>query len=82
MRTIRRYANRKLYDTQDSHYVTLTDLAKLIRDGVEIRVTSKETGRDLTAETMAQIIFEETKGGQALPVPSLRRIVVSGLPVA
>ena len=81
MRTIRRYSNRKLYDTQDSHYVTLTDLAKLIRDGEEIQVTSKDTGKDLTTATLAQIIFEETKGGQALlPVPSLRKIIVSGLP--
>ena len=81
MRTIRRYSNRKLYDTQESHYVTLTGIAKLIRDGEEIRVTSKATGRDLTAATMAQIIFEETKNGQALPVPGLRKIIVSGLPI-
>ena len=81
MRTIRRYSNRKLYDTQDSHYVTLTDLAKLIRDGEEILVTSKDTGRDLTAATMAQIIFEETKNGRALPVTGLRKIIVSGLPI-
>lgn len=81
MRIIRRYANRKLYDTQESHYVTLTDVAKLIREGEEIRVTAKESGRDLTAATMAQIIFEETKGGQALPIPALRKIIVSGLPV-
>jgi polyhydroxyalkanoate synthesis repressor PhaR len=81
MRNIRRYGNRKLYDTQESHYVTLTDLAKLIRAGEELRVTSKDTGKDLTAATMAQIIFEETKGGQALPVPALRKIIVSGLPV-
>jgi polyhydroxyalkanoate synthesis regulator protein len=40
MRNIRRYSNRKLYDTEQSHYVTLTDLAKLIRDGEEIRVIS------------------------------------------
>ena len=80
MRTIRRYANRKLYDTHESHYVTLTDLAKLIREGEEIRVTSKDTGKDLTAATMAQIIFEETKNGQALPVPGLRKIITSGLP--
>jgi polyhydroxyalkanoate synthesis repressor PhaR len=70
---------RKLYDTQDSHYVTLAQIATIIRAGEEIRVTSKDTGKDLTAATMAQIIFEETRNGQALPVPGLRKIIVSGL---
>jgi polyhydroxyalkanoate synthesis repressor PhaR len=79
MRTIRRYSNRKLYDTEQSHYVTLTDLAKLIRAGEEIQVTNKDSGKDLTTATMAQIIFEEIKQGQALPVPGLRKIIVSGL---
>ena len=80
MRMIRRYSNRKLYDTEQSHYVTLVDLAKLIRAGEEIRVTQKETGKDLTTATMAQIIFEEIKQGQALPLPGLMKIIVSGLP--
>jgi polyhydroxyalkanoate synthesis repressor PhaR len=80
MRTIRRYANRKLYDTQESHYVTLSDLAKMIRAGEEIRVTAKETGKDLTTSTMAQIIFEEIKGGQPLPIAGLRKMIVSGMP--
>ena len=81
MRTIRRYSNRKLYDTHESHYVTLAQIAAIIRAGEEIRVTSKDTGKDLTAATMAQIIFEETKEGKPLPVPALRKIIVSGLPV-
>jgi polyhydroxyalkanoate synthesis repressor PhaR len=78
---IRRYSNRKLYDTQDSHYVTLAQTAALIRAGEEIRVINKDTGKDLTAATMAQILFEETKNGQPLPVAGLRKIIVSGLPV-
>lgn len=81
MRIIRRYSNRKLYDTQQSCYVTLTDLAKLIRDGEEIRVTEHESGKDLTSATLCQIIFEETKKGLAMPTSGLRRIIVSGLPV-
>ena len=81
MRTIRRYANRKLYDTQESHYVTLAQIATIIRAGDDIQVLHKSTGKDLTAATMAQIIFEETKQGQTLPVPELRKIIVSGLPV-
>jgi polyhydroxyalkanoate synthesis repressor PhaR len=81
MRTIRRYSNRKLYDTQKSHYVTLAQIAAIIRAGDDIQVLHKSTGEDLTAATMAQIIFEETKQGQTLPVPELRKIIVSGLPV-
>jgi polyhydroxyalkanoate synthesis repressor PhaR len=80
MRTIRRYSNRKLYDTQESHYVNLQRVADLIRSGEEIRVTNRDSGKDLTAATMAQIIFEETKRGQPLPVAGLRKIIVSGLP--
>ncbi len=81
MRTIRRYSNRKLYDTQDSHYVTLTHIAAIIRAGDEIQVIEHSTGRDLTAATMAQILFEETKHGQPLAVEGLRKIIVSGLSV-
>jgi polyhydroxyalkanoate synthesis repressor PhaR len=81
MRTIRRYSNRKLYDTQLSHYVTLPQIAELIRSGEEIRVIDKTTQRDLTASTMAQIIFEETKSVRPLPAEGLRKIIVSGLPL-
>ena len=80
MRTIRRYANRKLYDTKESHYVTLTQIADMIRGGEEIRVTAKETGKDLTTATMAQIILDEVKSKQTLPAEGLRKIIVSGLP--
>jgi polyhydroxyalkanoate synthesis repressor PhaR len=78
IRTIRRYSNRKLYDTTESHYVTLSQIAGLIRNGDEIRVTDRTTQQDITAATMAQIIFEEEKRGPRLPVDGLRRIVQSG----
>jgi polyhydroxyalkanoate synthesis repressor PhaR len=80
VRTIKRYSNRKLYDTTDSRYVTLQQIAGLIRNGDEIRVIDKTTQQDLTAATMAQIIFEEEKRGPRLPVEGLRRIIRSGLP--
>lgn len=79
-RIIKRYSNRKLYDTQDSHYVTLGKVAELIRAGEELRVVENGTQRDITAATMAQIIFEEEKHGPRLPVEALRRIIRSGLP--
>ena len=78
-RTIKRYSNRKLYDTHDSYYVTLQQIAALIRNGDEIRVIDKTTQQDLTAATMAQIIFEEEKRGPRLPAEGLRRIIRSGL---
>jgi polyhydroxyalkanoate synthesis repressor PhaR len=79
MRLIRRYSNRKLYDTVDSQYVTLQQLAALIRQGEEIRVIAHGTGGDITAPTMAQIIFEEEKRTPRLPAQSLREIIVGGL---
>jgi polyhydroxyalkanoate synthesis repressor PhaR len=80
-RIIKRYANRKLYDSKDSHYVTLGKVAELIRAGEELRVVENGTQRDLTAATMAQILFEEEKRGPKLPVQELRRIIRSGLPM-
>ena len=79
-RIIRRYSNRKLYDPQDSHYVTLAQVAAIIRAGDDIEVLHKDTGLDLTAATMALIIFEEERRGPRLPVEALRRIILSGLP--
>jgi polyhydroxyalkanoate synthesis repressor PhaR len=81
MRIIRRYLNRKFYDAKDSHYVALPQIAALIRAGEEIQVTEKATGKDITAATMAQIIFEESKHGQPLPITGLRKIIVSGMPI-
>ena len=79
MRIIRRYSNRKLYDTQESHYVTLSQVAGLVRNGEEIRVIAKDTNSDLTAATLALIIFEEEKRGPRLPVSGLRRIIQTGV---
>jgi polyhydroxyalkanoate synthesis repressor PhaR len=78
-RTIRRYQNRKLYDTQASRYVTLEDIAEMIRTGVDIVVIDNKTGKDLTSITLTQIIFEEEKKDQsALPMAALKRIIQSG----
>jgi polyhydroxyalkanoate synthesis repressor PhaR len=81
MKIIRRYSNRKLYDTEASHYVNLGQIADLIRAGEEIRVIDKDSQRDLTTATFCQIIFEETKRGPQAPILALRRIIVNGLPV-
>jgi polyhydroxyalkanoate synthesis repressor PhaR len=78
MRIIRRYANRKLYDTENSRYVTLDEVAAIIRGGDEVQVVYKDTGRDLTAATMASIIFEEEKRGPKLGIAGLRKIILAG----
>jgi polyhydroxyalkanoate synthesis repressor PhaR len=78
MRNIRRYSNRKLYDIQDSHYVTLAQVAAIIRAGEDIRVLHREDGRDLTAMTLALVIYEEEKQGSKLPVAGLRKIIQTG----
>jgi polyhydroxyalkanoate synthesis repressor PhaR len=80
-RLIRRYNNRKLYDTRESRYVTLGELASMIRAGEDLQVVERDTERDITAATMAQIIFEEEKADPRLPIEGLRRIIRSGLPM-
>lgn len=61
MLLIKRYLNRKLYDTQARRYITLDRIASLIRQGVEIQVIDHESGEDLTAITLAQVITEQEK---------------------
>jgi polyhydroxyalkanoate synthesis regulator phasin len=60
---IKKYANRKLYDTRTSSYVTLERIAGLVRDGHEIKVVDRETGQDLTQVTLSQIVLSEEKRG-------------------
>jgi len=81
MRIIKRYSNRKLYDTVERHYVTLSDVAGFVRKGDDVQVTDYETNADLTAQTLAQIIFEEEKRGPKLPVQAFCRIIRTGMPV-
>ena len=68
-RLIKRYDNRKLYDTEASSYVSLSDVADLVRNGVTVRIEDNATGRDLTAQTLTQIILEEGKEGEHI-IPS------------
>ena len=62
---IKKYANRKLYDTRTSRYVTLEDIANLVREGHEIQVVDREKGTDLTQVTLSQIVLSEEKQGPA-----------------
>jgi polyhydroxyalkanoate synthesis repressor PhaR len=62
---IKKYANRKLYDTRTSRYITLDGIAQLVRDGHEIKVVDRDNGQDLTQVTLSQIVLEEEKRGPA-----------------
>jgi polyhydroxyalkanoate synthesis repressor PhaR len=62
---IKKYANRKLYDTRTSSYITLEGIAALVRDGHDIKVVDRETGQDLTQVTLSQIVLSEEKRGPA-----------------
>src|ERR1700751_3247117 len=60
---IKKYANRKLYDTRTSHYVTLDEIAQLVRAGHDIRVVDRDTGNDLTQVILSQIVLTEERRG-------------------
>ncbi len=76
---IKRYSNRKLYDTQESRYVTLEELEEMIRAGREIRVLDASTGEDLSSVTLAQIILENERAHRAaLPTALLHQLIKHG----
>jgi polyhydroxyalkanoate synthesis repressor PhaR len=75
--TIKKYANRRLYNTGTSTYVTLEDLAAMVKQGEDFVVYDAKTGEDITRSVLAQIIFEqENKEGQSLlPITFLRQLI-------
>ena len=76
---IKRYTNRKLYDPQESRYVTLEELEEMIRSGREITVTDATTGEDLTAVVFAQIILDNARHRRpTLPTAFLRQLIQYG----
>lgn len=73
---IKKYANRRLYNTQSSSYVTLEYLAQMVRDGKDFEVRDARSGEDITRSVLAQIIFEEeNKGQHLLPIQFLRQLI-------
>lgn len=73
---IKKYANRRLYDTQTSAYITLEDLCDRVKQGSDFIVLDAKTGQDLTRQVLTQIIFEqESKGLQILPTGFLRDVI-------
>lgn len=73
---IKKYPNRRLYNTETSVYVTLEDLAQMVRQGRDFTVQDAKSGEDLTRQVLTQIIFEmETRGNPLLPVNFLRSVI-------
>lgn len=79
VRVIKKYPNRKLYDTRASCYVTLEDIGKMIKRGEEVTVLDYKTKADVTAIILTQILYEQEKNKQAiLPLTMLKNIIMSG----
>lgn len=75
-RIIKRYSNRKLYDTKESRYVTLLQIAEMVRSGAEVQIIDNITKNDLTEVTLAQIIYEEQKAhSRSVPLQTLKEII-------
>src|SRR5271167_2266726 len=75
---IKKYENRRLYDTSESRYVNLEDVAAMIRQGAEIQVLDAKSGEDVTRVILTQIIVDDARGNQAgLPLELLRQLIVA-----
>ena len=78
-RLVKRYGNRKLYDTSESRYVTLEEIGRWVKAGEDVKILENDTGEDLTAVTFAQIILEEErKKSGLLSLRMLREIIQHG----
>lgn len=75
VKVIKRYSNRKLYDTVESRYVTLDEIAQMIQDGAEVKIVDNRSKEDLTSVTLAQIIFEQEKKKSRMPLAVLKNII-------
>ena len=73
---IKKYANRRLYNTKSSSYITLDDLSRMTREGIDFQVLDAKTGADITHQILTQIIMEEeSHGEQMLPISFLRQLI-------
>jgi len=75
---VKKYSNRRLYDTKKSSYITLDELAVSIRAGADVQVVDAKSGADLTQQTLAQIVLESRGASKLLPVPLLMQMVRMG----
>ena len=78
MRTIKKYGNRRLYDTEESRYITQEELATSVRKGIDVTVVDAKSGEDLTQVTLTQILLESRGGTRLFPTPLLFKLVRLG----
>lgn len=79
MKTIKRYPNRKLYDTEESKYITLEEIAEYVRNGGEVQVLDSRTGQDITSVTLTQVLLgEEKRRHGGVPLRRLLSLLQSG----
>lgn len=78
-RQITRYGSRKLYDTHARRYVSLEELARHVRDGEHLQVTDKKTGQDVTAQTLALVVYEQARQGAAVTTEALHDMIRTGI---
>jgi polyhydroxyalkanoate synthesis repressor PhaR len=79
VKIIKRYQNRKLYDTHESSYVTLDEIAKMIKGGEDLRVIDNKTKNDITAATLTQLLYESERKAKTQPsVELLKEIIRHG----
>ncbi len=79
VRIVKRYQNRKLYDTHNSCYVTLDEIGQMVKQGEDVKIIDNRSGDDLTSVTLTQIIFEEEKKKKSLlPLATLKNIIQTG----
>jgi polyhydroxyalkanoate synthesis repressor PhaR len=76
VKIIKRYQNRKLYDTHESSYVTLDEIAKMIRNGEDIRVIDNKTKNDITSATLTQLLYESERKSKTQPSVSLLKEII------
>jgi len=75
---IKKYENRRLYDTAASRYINLDDVARMVREGVDVQVVDARSGEDLTRVILTQVIMEDAKGHESgLPLDLLRKLIVA-----
>lgn len=78
VRLIKRYGSRKLYDTEESRYVSLEQIAEWVREGQQIKVIDNRSQDDVTAQTLTQVILDEGKRGSSLPTEMLHQLIRQG----
>ena len=76
IKIIKRYQNRKLYDTHESSYVTLDEIAKMIRNGENLRVIDNKTKNDITAVTLTQLLYESERKAKTQPSVNLLKEII------